>query len=166
MGNFSLIGARQCGEGSRPITVVVAKQAVESASQPSREELIALATQIYDFRQTRSRFLPEALLGEPVWDILLALYSLPADKPKLSVSKLCHAANIPTTTGLRWEQLMAQNELVERDPDPRDGRRFFVSLSAKGEQFLDQILTPLWCELVRDETGARQRRHRGREART
>src|SRR5438874_11958217 len=46
--------------------------------RPSRRELLRLAIRMYDARRTRDRIMSRELFGEPAWDMLLALYCLPA----------------------------------------------------------------------------------------
>jgi DNA-binding MarR family transcriptional regulator len=117
-------------------------------SGPTRAELVRLATQIHKLRQARSRFLSSSLFGEPAWDMMLALYCLPPGKPNLSVSKLCYAAGVPGSTALRWTQILEANNLIRRSPDPCDRRRFFVTLSTAGEEFMSRSLRPAWHELM------------------
>jgi DNA-binding MarR family transcriptional regulator len=102
-----------------------------------------LASEIYDSRRLRSHYLSESLLGEPVWDMLLALYCAAAKGERVSVSALCHAAAVPSTTGLRWLQLLEQKKLVERCKDHLDGRRFWVRLSDRSHATMTDYLTAL-----------------------
>ena len=108
--------------------------------EDSREALIDLARWIYDSRRERDRFLGSAMLGEPVWDMLLALYCLPPRGEPLCVSSLCYAAGAPQTTALRWVQLMEQKGLIERSRDPADARRTYVSLSDDGDRMMTALL--------------------------
>jgi DNA-binding response OmpR family regulator/predicted transcriptional regulator len=55
---------------------------------------------------------------------------------KLSVITLCLTANMPQTTGLRYLQELIEAGLVEKHPDPHDGRRQFVTLSSAGRERL------------------------------
>ena len=50
------------------------------------------------------------------------------------MTQACAASEVPATTGLRWLNTLELNDLVRRHPDPLDGRRSFVSLTAAGEQ--------------------------------
>lgn len=121
---------------------------VDPPSVPlSHEQLVNLACWIYDMRRSRSRYFHNSLFGEPVWDMLLALFCLPARGERLTVTGLCHAANAPMTTGLRWTQLMEQKRLIERVPDPFDGRRVHVRLTQYGEQLMRDYLTTVHAKL-------------------
>lgn len=113
-----------------------------------REKLIGLACRIYDTRRARARFFNNSLLGEPVWDMMLALYCLPSRSESLSVTGLCHAAGVPLTTGVRWAQLMEQKELIMRKRDPRDGRRAHLSLTGKGEELMSTYLASIYHRLT------------------
>ena len=47
----------------------------------------------------------------------------------VSVSSLCIAASVPSTTALRWIGQMTETGLLERASDPGDRRRAFTQLS-------------------------------------
>lgn len=47
----------------------------------------------------------------------------------MSVSSSCIAANVPTTTALRWIKALEEKQLVVRRQDANDGRRCFLALS-------------------------------------
>ena len=113
-----------------------------------RELLNGLACRIFDTRRLRARFFNNSLLGEPVWDMLLALYCLPSRNESMSVTGLCHAAGVPVTTGLRWAQLMEQKGLVERRRDPRDGRRVHMVLTGHGDQLMSSYLSMIFHKLT------------------
>ena len=106
-------------------------------------KLIELAGSIYQSRRLRDRFLNTSLLGEPVWDMLLALYCFSASGKALSVSGLCHSAGVPQTTALRWIQIMEQKKLIRRTKDWDDGRRTLLSLTDETKQLLDDYLATL-----------------------
>lgn len=111
---------------------------------PTRQQLAVLATRIYEARRTRYRMLDRDLFGEPAWDMLLALYCLPARGQRLSISGLSYAAELPQTTGHRWQLILAERELLEHVPDEGDARRQFVKLSNKGRELLELYLTRLF----------------------
>lgn len=104
------------------------------------QELVDLACSMYETRRLRARFLSVSILGEPVWDMLLALYCFTARGEALSVTGLCHAAEVPPTTALRWLQLLEQKNLVSRSKDLHDGRRAFIMLSPEGKDMMTDYL--------------------------
>lgn len=75
-----------------------------------------------------SYFLPK-IFADPAWDILLDLYAAELAQVRVSISSLCIASNVPSTTALRWINALEAEGLIERNPDPLDGRRFFISLT-------------------------------------
>jgi DNA-binding MarR family transcriptional regulator len=83
-------------------------------------------------RAQRKKFFDADLFSDPAWDILLELYASEMSQHRISVSKLCFAVNVPTTTVLRWLALLERQGLVVRQPDPMDGRRVWVSISPAG----------------------------------
>lgn len=114
---------------------------------PTRRDLTQLACRIFDARRTRDRVLGPRLFGEPAWDILLALYCFPARGEMLSVTSLSHAANVPSTTGHRWQQLLISKGLIEHGPQGIDARRHLVRLTRVGKELLEEYLTQLfYCD--------------------
>ncbi len=79
-------------------------------------------------RRLRDRFLDPDLFGEPAWDMLLDLYAARLEHARVSVSSLCIAAAVPSTTALRWLRTLTDCGLVERRADPHDKRRVFIEL--------------------------------------
>jgi len=80
-------------------------------------------------RRQRDRFFASELFADPAWDILLELYSAALGQFRVSISNLCSAAAVPATTALRWIKQLEDAGIIERRPDPTDGRRQFVMLS-------------------------------------
>jgi hypothetical protein len=95
-------------------------------------------------RRLRDRFLAPDLFADPAWDMLLDLTAAALEGRRVSVSSLCIAAAVPTTTALRWIKLMVDRGHFERSSDPADARRAFIRLSpptaAAMEACLDAVL--------------------------
>ncbi|MEN9924708.1 MAG: hypothetical protein RL268_834 [Pseudomonadota bacterium] len=83
-------------------------------------------------RQTRLRFFDQDLFADPAWDMLLDLTAARAEHLRVSVTSLCIASGVPTTTALRWIKLLEQAGLVKRIEDDTDRRRAFVTLTERG----------------------------------
>lgn len=109
---------------------------------PSSAELCRLACRIYDARREREKMLGQKLFGEPGWDMLLALYCLPTRGERLGVTALAQASGCSPTSGLRWQQALIEDGLMERFPDEADKRREWVRLTKTGRQKLEDYL--LW----------------------
>jgi len=69
------------------------------------------------------------LFGEPAWDMLLDLFIHQAEGRSLSMSALCLSSGIPTSSAMKLIQRLCDAGLLERLPDPRDGRRSLIRIS-------------------------------------
>lgn len=116
--------------------------------RPTERELENLASKLYDARRGRDRMFRKKLFGEPAWDMLLALYFFPRRGHFLGVMSLGHAANIPPTTGLRWQGLLEQQGLIERGPVEPGTRQQLVRLTELGRDMMSEYLTRLYyCDV-------------------
>jgi DNA repair protein RadC len=69
-----------------------------------------------------------SLLGNPAWDMLIDLFlHAHAGKP-VSTSALCFGSGMPMSNALRLIRKLCDSGIVMREPDPRDGRRNFITL--------------------------------------
>jgi len=112
--------------------------------EPTRKELCRLACRIYDARRKRNKMLDRKLFGEPAWDMLLALYCLPARGEMLTTTGLTHAADVPHATGARWQAVLESHGLVERGPDELDARKRLLRLTRTGRSLMENYLTRLY----------------------
>lgn len=94
-------------------------------------------------RSLRSKFFSSGLFADPAWDMLLELYANELEQHRISVSKLCLAAEVPPTTALRWIRTLEREGLIVRIDDTNDGRRVWVQLSSNGlaamKQYFDAV---------------------------
>ncbi|WP_448586505.1 hypothetical protein [Thermaurantiacus sp.] len=91
-------------------------------------------------RRLRERYFDPGLFADPAWDILLDLAAARLEGRLVSVSSLCIAAAVPTTTALRWIKNMVDLGLLLRTNDRNDARRTFVTLSPAASRTLDACL--------------------------
>jgi hypothetical protein len=103
----------------------------------------ARARELARQRQLRAAFMPAALFAEPAWDMLLDLYAAYYEGKEVSVSSLCIAANVPSTTALRSIETMTEQGCLIRRRDPKDGRRIFLALSDAARGWLDAYFDDL-----------------------
>ncbi|WP_404335543.1 MarR family transcriptional regulator [Sphingomonas sp. MMS12-HWE2-04] len=96
---------------------------------PNHGTLIALAKHYLAQRRQRDRYFPGTLFADPAWDVLLDLYVAGLENRRVSVSNVCLAAAVPTTTALRWIGLLEEEGLVQRFDDPGDRRRAYLQLA-------------------------------------
>lgn len=83
-------------------------------------------------RKARLKFFESDLFFDPTWAMLLDLYRSDLTGAELSVSSLCIGSGVPSTTALRYLQLIEERGYVERSADKSDKRRTFVRLTSKG----------------------------------
>lgn len=113
-------------------------------SSSIRWKYVETARSMYKARRKRAVFFGETdLFGEPAWDILLDLYIAHVEGKPVSVSSACIGSAAPSTTGLRWLGILAENDLLVRECDPKDQRRVLVRLSRKGLQAMDSYFAAL-----------------------
>jgi DNA-binding MarR family transcriptional regulator len=121
-------------------------------ARPSAAELLAFARALYVARQQRSRFLNPDLLGEPGWDMLLALFVAGGEQRPLTVSDLAGASGVPPTTAYRWIQTLHEQKLTARKRNPFDARVIFVELEPEGRKQMIAYLENAWQRLQSDLT--------------
>lgn len=92
-------------------------------------DCVAFLESQFRIRRLRARHLPALSLGEPAWDILLDLAVAQYWRRETSVTSLCIAADVPSTTALRWINSMTREGLIVRRPCQRDGRRSFLAIA-------------------------------------
>lgn len=83
-------------------------------------------------RQSRSRYLPRDLFGEPAWDMLLDLMRARHIEEAVSVTSLCIASAVPPSTALRHMAALERHGLLKRAGDITDGRRVIVTITDDG----------------------------------
>lgn len=101
----------------------------ERRTRAWRERVLRL---LVEARRGRGRHFPPGLFSDPAWDMLLDLMGARFAEQPMTVSSLCLAAEVPTTTALRWLNALADAGLVRRLPDPADRRRVLVELTEEG----------------------------------
>ena len=102
-------------------------------------------------RRERSRYFPQELLADPMWDMMLDLLRAEVMQHRISVSSACLAAGVPATTALRWLKLMEREKFIVRERDPFDGRRTFVALTADASCGLRKWFTRNFSQAAQSE---------------
>ena len=83
-------------------------------------------------RARRAKHFNSDLFADPAWDMLLELYAAELGQRRVSVTSLGLASGVPPTTALRWLTTLVSEGLVQRQNDPLDGRRIYISLTDAG----------------------------------
>ncbi len=108
---------------------LVGQPPAPAEAQISEADCVAFLESQFRVRRLRGRHLPGLALGEPAWDMLLDLSVALYWRRETSVTSLCIAADVPSTTALRWINSMTKAGLIVRRPCQRDGRRSFLAIS-------------------------------------
>ena len=112
-----------------------------STANDGASRLAATARAIYRSRRQRARiFQSDDLFGEPAWDMMLDLFIAEAEGKPLSITASCIGSAVPSSTALRWLVMLEKRGLVERSADPRDARRVFLHLTARGRENMADCL--------------------------
>ncbi|AWW75425.1 hypothetical protein CD351_13390 [Erythrobacter sp. KY5] len=94
---------------------------------------LGVASSLLEARElTQSIFGNVPVIHSPSWDILIDLFVSRKCDRKVSVTDACVAAGCPATTGLRWVQVLIDEGLVAKRPDPKDKRRTYLELTPIG----------------------------------
>lgn len=135
---------RQLAKEINHIAEKLAQLTVEDPILPQGEEFPPeRIRRVIRARRSRSRYFKEGLFADPAWDMLLDLFHAEQTHLKVPVSSLCIAAGVPATTALRWLKTMVAEGLVNRQSDPRDGRRIFVGLTPQASSAIRQYFSEI-----------------------
>lgn len=90
--------------------------------------LAAVARRLLKEVDLRESFFNAAYFSDPAWHILLDLFVAAVEMKKVSVSSLCVAARVPSSTALRWIKHLTEAGLIGRVADYEDRRRYFIHI--------------------------------------
>ncbi|MFH3478235.1 MULTISPECIES: response regulator [Xanthobacter] len=80
------------------------------------------------------------LFGDPAWEMMLDLMMSEAHRREISVTSLCLASGVPTTTALRRIDELMEAGFVSKHPDPHDRRRIMVRLTPLGRERMEAFV--------------------------
>lgn len=103
-------------------------------------ELAKKATSIKRQLTMRKQYLPDAILGEPAWNMLLELFCQFAGNASVSTKSLSIAAECPESTALRHIERLEQVGLIRRFRSRADGRVTLVELTKRGVVGVGRVL--------------------------
>lgn len=83
-------------------------------------------------RSYRAEYFPRGLFADPAWDMLLDLAVAQAEFRQISITSLCLASGVPTTTALRYVDILITNGLCAKRADSTDRRRTWIELTETG----------------------------------
>jgi DNA-binding MarR family transcriptional regulator len=102
-----------------------------------------IAVALLRIRRKRNAVFGSGLFADPAWDMLLDLFVAEASGRQVSVTSLCIASGVPSTTALRYIEILERDELVIRIPDEDDRRRNWIELAPATSILLEQLLDEL-----------------------
>lgn len=109
---------------------------------PSEQTLVSLARKIYSARRKVDEiFAIKGFSVSPGWDMMLDLYYAKFQDREISVTSACIGGACPPTTGLRWLHVLEKMQLIERNPDLDDRRRYTVAITESGQVKVERALT-------------------------
>lgn len=110
---------------------------------PDADYVVLRASELYRARRRRKRFFPPELFGEPAWDLLLDLFIARLHNKRVSVTSACYAADVPSTTALRWLGILADRNLIERFDSKTDQRVTWVRLTNYATKLMHEFLADM-----------------------
>lgn len=105
--------------------------------EPKSIMLLRAAKEEYEERQRRFKHFDIELFGEPSWDILLDLYIADIAGKALPVTTVCVGARVPSSTALRWINVLEARGHIARSHSEDDKRVNLLRLSAEARASLD-----------------------------
>jgi DNA-binding MarR family transcriptional regulator len=115
-------------------------EAVRTATTMPIDERLSTALAWLSARDERDRVFGSDLFFDPAWNMLLDLYVNERRGAVVSVSSLCIAARVPSTTALRWLTMLEKRNLIGRRADDYDRRRSFLFLTEDGRSKVEATL--------------------------
>jgi DNA-binding MarR family transcriptional regulator len=115
----------------------------EGGAEEQRRDvnLIQLAETIIEARRRRAEIFNPAMFGEPAWELLLTLFVMDREGPRLTIGRLAQVAGIKLTTALRWLDYLEDQAFVRREQHPTDARTAFIELTDKARETLGLYLS-------------------------
>ena len=81
------------------------------------------------------------LFSDSCWNMCLDIYICGLKDERVTVSAIAHSSGIPMTTAMRYINVMAQQGLIQKTPNPADNRMIFVSASPDCMEKIERLLT-------------------------
>lgn len=106
-------------------------------------DLISRATNYLHWGRLKSQTMDSGngLFSDSCWNMCLDIYICGLKEERVTVSAIAHSSGIPMTTAMRYINVMVQQGLIEKTPNPADNRMIFVSLSSDCMEKIEKILT-------------------------
>jgi DNA-binding MarR family transcriptional regulator len=129
----------------------------EQGPYPTSLSLSALARLLAEHIRRRVRYLPSIVVEDPQWLMTLELFVAGEEGRTVSVSSLCLASGVPSTTALRHIRTLERKGMFNRLPHPRDRRISHVRLSENARTQVARYLLSLSTGEAYEESPLRLR---------
>lgn len=93
--------------------------------------------QNYEFQR---KLLPTFSPFSPLWPIIFSLYCMKAKNNKISVSDVPNLIGIPSTTSMRYLDILETENIIFKEQDNKDKRRHWIMLTEKGSSLAEIAL--------------------------
>ena len=103
-------------------------------------------------RRQRAAYLPQDLLGEPAWEMMLELLRAEVTQHRLPVSSVCATVGLSEAAALRWLKSLEERGLVNRRNGQPDGQREFVELTRDASCALRRWFADSFGEVALNDT--------------
>lgn len=133
------LSERDRDDAARLLSLLLGDGAVEKRRREIG--LLELANAILNDRRRRSEIFNPSMFGEPAWEMLLTLFVMDREGPRLTIGALATRSGAKLTTALRWLEYLEDQNLVRREPHPNDSRTAFVRLTDKARDALELYLS-------------------------
>ena len=100
----------------------------------SEADLVTIARRISQWRRKRDAILAPLVFADPEWDILLDLYVEHGRGRPVTMSSLCIAAAVPTSTAARCIHAMVERGALIKSRDADDTRRLVIAHAEETHQ--------------------------------
>jgi DNA-binding MarR family transcriptional regulator len=135
------LSLRDREDAARLLSLLLGEDEGEVEEQRRDVTLVKLAQTIIEARRRRAEIFNPAMFGEPAWELLLTLFVMDREGPRLTIGRLAQVAGTKLTTALRWLEYLEDQEFVRREQHPNDARTAFIELTDKARNTLRLYLS-------------------------
>ncbi|MEW4466485.1 helix-turn-helix domain-containing protein [Parasphingorhabdus sp. JC815] len=108
-------------------------------------ELVRRAEKLLKWSQFKTNMLNfgSGLFADSCWNMCLDTYICDLKGKEITVSSIAHGSGIPMTTAMRYINVMVEEGLLVKSPNPSDNRMIFLSTSAACKDKISTLLRHL-----------------------
>jgi DNA-binding MarR family transcriptional regulator len=139
------LSPRDREDAARLLTLLAGEGAVEERRR--NKTLVELARDILAARRRRAEAFNPAMFGEPAWELLLTLFVMDREGPRLTIGRLAQVAGTKPTTAIRWLDYLEGQMFIEREAHPNDSRTAFIRLTDKAREAISLYLSGTLAEM-------------------